>query len=137
MREIKFRLIKKGKIVGYENHMLCLNGIQLEQNHVNEWGNPHPIGYIIHDHKDQFTGLKDKDDKEIYERDIIENRMGVRGTIIFKDGTFCKEFLDDEKGSIGLIYCLGYLDARVIGNIYENPSLIHDSHKIGGKRNVK
>ncbi len=69
----------------------------------------------------QYTGLKDKNGKEIYEGDISESH----GVIEFIDGIeetmgfYWKSFDDGE------YHHFGYLTTpvEVIGNIYENPEL--------------
>ena len=64
----------------------------------------------------QFTGLLDKNRKEIYEGDIIEDSVG-NAVVIFKDGAF----------RIDIAFCpiLGEYNysCSVLGNIYENPNL--------------
>ena len=63
----------------------------------------------------QFTGLKDCNDKDIYEGDILENAEGIKGTVDFLNGSFCSV-------TSNLYYFLnnGYLkNKKIIGNIYE------------------
>lgn len=69
----------------------------------------------------QFTGLLNKDGKEIYEGDIIKDVQGDIREIIFDGGGYwCKypngdRFMPSEKFR------------EIIGNIYENPELLtHD-----------
>ena len=68
----------------------------------------------------QFTGLKDKNGKEIWEGDIIDHANGL-GVVIFKDGRFYYE----PTPKLASQYIVGalYWDT-VIGNIYENPELL-------------
>ena len=78
----------------------------------------------------QFTGLKDKNGKEIYEGDLLLNKWcgnshGKPVKVFFEDGRFCFT------GS-GCDDCDSYLgnhlleDFEVIGNIYENPELLKE-----------
>ena len=76
----------------------------------------------------QYTELKDRNGKEIYESDIVRCRLGEHwnyketiGTVLFH----CGEWALEEKGSmffkIKLYRCK---EIEIIGNIYENPELL-------------
>lgn len=95
----------------------------------------------------QYTGLKDKNDKEIYEGDVLSggNEYDKRyGTPVIKIGNYeeCKE-LFDEDGDFYELSCTGVYfefndntctgidytcisNFEVIGNIYENPELLEE-----------
>jgi len=78
----------------------------------------------------QFTGLHDKNGKEIYEGDIIKNTYnGIKYEMVWKGSGF----IGDERikgmkrradGHIRLTEAEAEFGFEVIGNIYENPELL-------------
>ena len=66
----------------------------------------------------QYTGLKDKNGKEIYEGDVVAESMRTDVVTYNLSGFIPFAFADfgDEAYSA--------IDCEVIGNIYENPELI-------------
>lgn len=66
----------------------------------------------------QFTGLKDKNNKEIYEGDICKNCInGLYVEILFEEGSFLYKYKDES----GLIVPESM---EVISNIFENKDLL-------------
>lgn len=70
----------------------------------------------------QYTGLQDKNGKEIFEGDIIRNES-CKGVVVYKNGAFCLE-LGKSCGYVWLFCLDSLLD---IGNIYDNPELLEDN----------
>lgn len=68
----------------------------------------------------QYTGLKDKTEKEIYEGDIVTEGE-YKGQVIFDEKYlgFFVNFTNEEQEPLYDVPCL-----EVIGNIYDNPELL-------------
>ncbi len=90
------------------------------------------MGFLeSHDNLMQFTGLKDKNGKEIYEGDIIKLdddydllgfNAGEISEVYFKDGGFRMKPKYNKNARGHWIEEGEYM--KVIGNIYENPELL-------------
>ena len=147
MREILFRgqKIDNGEWVygSYVNqygcHEIMLDGVDSEYGFDHYHVSPETVG--------QYTGLKDKNGKRIFEGDILktcngawewmhEDSYDIRVSVVgFEDGSFV---LDDTYSSDGYneLSCVheeyacsngeyeDYVIFEVIGNIYDNPELL-------------
>lgn len=90
-----------------------------------EWEEGYQVGFVKTPEAIlmQYTGLKDKNGKEIYESDILREKIGGK---VFKYAVIwneeCAAFGDDDGQHFN-----DDIDAKkveVIGNIYENPELL-------------
>ena len=125
MRELKFRAWDK------DSQKMCVVGqiqwLGEDIDHVlrdrsRGWTNDYISNYELM----QYTGLKDKNGKEIYEGDIGETyssgfmRWGrsPKGVVIYENGKFT--IRECEWGMNGTPWGA----VTIIGNIYENPELI-------------
>lgn len=69
----------------------------------------------------QFTGLLDKNDKEIFEGDIVSDENGTTA-IEWADGMGAWGLLDSDRCMFLLADC--HETMEVVGNIYETPELL-------------
>jgi hypothetical protein len=117
MREIKFRAWDKENEEMYDVAMIDVETGEVAYT-------DHPTGYnadalLEQVELMQYTGLKDKNGKEIYEGDIILRQDEVGRIEFSEDGSFLIRFphhLARMNATWGPI--------EVIGNIYENPELL-------------
>src|SRR5688500_13804971 len=126
MREIKFKAYVPGKgwIQGFNLinfHNYYTKGLEPKlQRYDSEWN-------LSDIHLVQYTGLKDKNGKEIYEGDILAGyRSGKRtinnDSVVFEAGKFKLKYTPGDL--IQFTYSLSEYQCEVIGNIYENPELL-------------
>lgn len=120
MREIKFKRAH------------CINF-----HHVDEWGirigitgsvftSPSSNNIAVYNKDFQYTGLKDKNEIEIYEGDILASGKDkkTRGSVEFKYGCFTWSIDENPLTQDGYESIDTELWAEVIGNIYQNPELL-------------
>jgi uncharacterized phage protein (TIGR01671 family) len=124
-REIKFRALDDGAIIYSHNNDFNHSNLQ------NEWffKTIREDAIIM-----QYTGLKDKNGKEIYEGDIFVLFGSFKNIIEFNNGSFGYWVYPDKSYR----YFISFLENKhfeinngasnkieVIGNIYEHPELIN------------
>jgi len=134
MREIKFRAWDKEKEEFVRNFAVFKDGAFDEYISEFERGIAPDGKYILM----QYTGLKDKNSKEIYEGDVV--KIHVKGTYSDDDSIDGQKWYDDDfigdvyfdEKSSGFVFrsveWFSYIaphcnKAEIIGNIWDNPEL--------------
>nr|DAI22579.1 MAG TPA: YopX protein [Caudoviricetes sp.] len=83
----------------------------------------------------EYTGIKDKNDVEIYEGDIVLIRIDktniLHKTVVkFKHGAFIADIIGDNDYIYLFHFGFNKDDFEVIGNIYENKNLLEEKNEI-------
>ncbi len=87
---------------------------------------------VIPESVGQYTGIKDKKHREIYEGDIVEQELlgnvsldfgSFIGVVKFIDGTY---MIENAEGTFGVELFSETNPNEAIGNIYENPELLEE-----------
>ena len=118
MNEIKFKALSNGKL--YQCHACnfeTLNAlVDVEGSHSPQWCR---IEKFM-----EYTGLKDKNGREIYGKDIVNWENNVFE--IRRDGlNSCWYGMPKYDNSIrGILSPMGFGKSHIIGNVWENPELM-------------
>lgn len=112
-REIKFRIWND-----YDKKMIYWNEL-LKSNLANIFTIPSYNKWLM-----QYTGLHDKNGKEIYEGDIvkIKYRNEDIGKVIYEHNGFSIDVTNMNKNYGRVSFVNNFIE--VIGNIYDNPELL-------------
>ena len=125
MREIKFRCWDRFK-QRWSNYKINDSTVYFMDKKTGVW-----YGSYNKRYKDfnlmQYTELKDKNNKEIYEGDILFESFGERYyKVVFENGSFRAEFKGDFEWHHFDLIDVVIQGCEVVGNIYENPELMEE-----------
>ncbi|EAC2292120.1 hypothetical protein AR181_16265 [Listeria monocytogenes] len=132
MREIEFRAFVKRKKEMFPVTDLRFNRYEKDAVGVSGCGDPYcTMCDDWYNFDDvllmQYTGLKDKNGKKIFEGDIVEIDVHdhldgnvIKGKVIFLEGAW----LVTDSGSFAISLWSEINEIEVIGNIHENPELL-------------
>lgn len=133
MREIKFRAWIKDAEMCYEDSGMYYQHDQYLSSFIRRILDQYVVtheSYLkfkLEDRLMQYTGLLDKNGKEIYEGDIVSipgavSLFGI-GAVVNYRGAFGAE-LDGIDKKPWLLCNINEKDIEIIGNIYQNPELL-------------
>lgn len=120
-KEIKFRAWDKKKMINWEELL----------KYYSDGGSDYDLHAIFsgdeHLELMQYTGLKDKNGKEIYEGDIVrcdENVANTFGIDVVSEVKYIMGSFYAGTTTFYLVNTNGVYRGEIIGNIYENPELL-------------
>lgn len=126
MREIKFRAWDEESKKMMDMQKLC-SPIEIEMCSFLDYILTDTENSLFGDYKgkdnyilQQFTGLLDKNGKEIYEGDVVKTE-GFTLKVVWYELAACFRYLDNAHN---LLSPLNYNDPEIVGNIYENQELL-------------
>ena len=123
MREIKFRAWDK------ENEkMMKVSSLHLENKEISVKENGTFRLFRMQDLM-QFTGVKDKNGKEIYENDLISCNKYKNIVVFFENGCFKVKYSKNDTTNVTctLDTFLEKYKCKISGNIYENFELLEEN----------
>ena len=123
MREIKFRAWDK------ENEkMMKVSSLHLENKEISVKENGTFRLFRMQDLM-QFTGVKDKNGKEIYENDLISCNKYKNIVVFFENGCFKVKYSKNDTTNVTctLDTFLEKYKCKISGNVYENKNLLEES----------
>lgn len=126
MREIKFRAWDKD-LKRWTNYSIDDDLLMFYDKHAECWeADQEGERFILC----QYTGLKDNEDREIYEGDIVKAISFARwiGVVKYSDKNQAFIFEDIDKNYRGSIVFMSQFaqNFKILGNIYENPGLLKE-----------
>lgn len=141
MREIKFRAWNKHAQTMYEDVMIHGNKIIIAKYNIESSGEDvliEPMTYNMNTDPPswslmQYTGLKDKSGKEIFESDVVAIPLYGNTIVIWNEGVCAFQFAYRAHGKgtsidgrmTNTLYAYkSEKDYEVVGNIHQNPELL-------------
>lgn len=127
MREIKFRAWDKA-LKSWTNYSIDDDLLMFYDKHAECWETDQEGERLI---LCQYTGLKDNEDREIYEGDIVKAISFARwiGVVKYSDENqaFIFDDLDKKYRGKSTVFMNQFDDGfEILGNIYENPELLKE-----------
>lgn len=127
MREIKFRAWDKA-LKSWTNYSIDDDLLMFYDKHAECWETDQEGERFI---LCQYTGLKDNEDREIYEGDIVKAISFARwiGIVKYSDESqaFIFDDLDKKYRGKSTVFMNQFDDGfEILGNIYENPELLKE-----------
>lgn len=127
MREIKFRAWDKA-LKSWTNYSIDDDLLMFYDKHAECWETDQEGERFI---LCQYTGLKDNEDREIYEGDIVKAISFARWIGVVKSSdenqAFIFDDLDKKYRGKSTVFMNQFDDGfEILGNIYENPELLKE-----------